>query len=167
MLESAVHGELDNCWVCRTAWYVKSYGTSWVIIQTRQLMCRKWYLISLGQSFALLLFVRIEVDREWPWNILQPDKAYFNLQFFVDPKKLQYISNWESVPAKVVSLSAGKYHCSAEYRQYLWSIRFFIKDNLPAGPVTCTSTGKRYEAFMHIMSCRHFTSVSVWIAQYS
>ncbi|KMQ82897.1 transposable element tc3 transposase [Lasius niger] len=100
------------------------------------------------ESFALQFLARMEVDKEWPWNILWSDEAHFHLHGSVNTQNCRIWATENPFHLHSLPLHSEKVTVWCGITATFIVGPFFFEEITPAGPVTCTVTGKRYEALL-------------------
>ncbi|GFX07811.1 alkaline phosphatase, germ cell type [Trichonephila clavipes] len=98
--------------------------------------------------FSLQFLARLEVDPEWPWNILWTDEAHFDLDGSVNTHNCRI---WETDnPHSTIQIPLhspkGTVWCGLLASFILGP--YFFKELGVGGPVTCSITGQRYASLL-------------------
>lgn len=99
-------------------------------------------------SFALRFLARMEVDNKWPWNILWSDEAHFHLHGSVNTQNCRIWATENPFQLQPLPLHSEQVTVWCGITATFIIGPFFFEEITPAGPVTCTVTGKRYEALL-------------------
>ena len=98
------------------------------------------------EAFALEFLTRMEVDNEWPWNILWTNEAHFHLHGFFNTQNCRICAKGKPFATASVAMHSPKvtvwYRFAASCM--VGPLFFFFEEIGPVGPVTCAVNGKRY-----------------------
>ncbi|GFU61856.1 uncharacterized protein TNCV_375141 [Trichonephila clavipes] len=92
--------------------------------------------------FSLQFLAHLEVDPEWPWNILWTDEAHFHLDGLVNTHNCRIWETDNPHATLRVTLHSPKSNGVGFPRLYSWPV--FFEELGAGGPVTCSITGQRY-----------------------
>ncbi|GFW56981.1 uncharacterized protein TNCV_3472651 [Trichonephila clavipes] len=98
--------------------------------------------------FLLQFLARLEVDPEWPWNILWSDGAHFHLD---GPVNTHNCRIWESDnphSTSFVLLHSPKVTVWCGFSASFILGPYFFEELGDGGPVTCSITGQRYTSLL-------------------
>ncbi|GFX53501.1 DUF4817 domain-containing protein [Trichonephila clavipes] len=94
--------------------------------------------------FSLQFLARLEVDPEWPWNILWTDEAHFHLYGSVNTHNCRIWETDNPHSTLRVPLHSPKVTVWCGFSESFFILGPYFFEELGAGgPVTCSITGKR------------------------
>jgi hypothetical protein len=99
-------------------------------------------------TFALAFLARMEVDNDWPWNVLWTDEAHFHLQGYVNTQNCRIWATENPHANHPVPLHSAKVTVWCGFTASFILGPYFFEERGPAGPVTCTVNGRRYESLL-------------------
>ncbi|GFX63234.1 transposable element tc3 transposase [Trichonephila clavipes] len=98
--------------------------------------------------FSLQFLARLQVDPEWPWNILWTDEAHFHLDGSVNTHNCRI---WETDNPHCtlrVPLHSPKVTVWCGFSASFILGPYFFEELGAGGPVTCSITGQRYASLL-------------------
>ncbi|GFV36460.1 transposable element tc3 transposase [Trichonephila clavipes] len=98
--------------------------------------------------FSLQFLARLEVDREWPWNILWTDKAHFHLDGSVNTHNCRIWETDNPHSTLRVPLHSPKATVWCGFSASFILGPYFFEVLGAGGPVTCSITGQRYASLL-------------------
>ncbi|GFV82083.1 transposable element Tcb2 transposase [Trichonephila clavipes] len=98
--------------------------------------------------FSLQFLARLEVDPEWPWNILWTDEARFHLDGSVNTPNCRIWETDNPHSTLRVPLHSSKVTVWLCFSASFYSWPVFFKELGAGGPVTCSVTGQRYASLL-------------------
>lgn len=104
--------------------------------------------LPIRHTFALEFLARMEVDNEWPWNILWTDEAHFYLNGVVNTQNCRIWATENPFACVSIPLHSAKVTVWCGMTASFIIGPFFFEEVAPAGPVTCTVNGKRYACLL-------------------
>ncbi|GFY13504.1 uncharacterized protein TNCV_4958741 [Trichonephila clavipes] len=98
----------------------------------------------LGMQFL----ARLEVDPEWPWNILWSDEAHFHFDGSVNTHNCRIWETDNPHSTLRVPLHSPKVTVYCGFSAYFILGPYFFEELGAGGPVTCSITGQRYASLL-------------------
>ncbi|GFU19326.1 uncharacterized protein TNCV_3032481 [Trichonephila clavipes] len=98
--------------------------------------------------FSLQFLARLEVDPEWPWNILWTDKAHFHLDGSVNTHNCRIWETDNPHSTLRVPLHSPKVTAWCGFSASFILGPYFFEELGAGGPVTCSITGQRYASLL-------------------
>ncbi|GFU63903.1 uncharacterized protein TNCV_4204201 [Trichonephila clavipes] len=98
--------------------------------------------------FSLQFLARLEVDSEWPWNILWTDEAPFHLNGSVNTHNCQIWETDNPHSTLQVPLHSPKVTVWCGFSTSFILGPYFFEELGAGGPVTCSITGQRYASLL-------------------
>ncbi|GFV63819.1 uncharacterized protein TNCV_2278231 [Trichonephila clavipes] len=98
--------------------------------------------------FSLQFLARLEVDPEWPWNILWTDKAHFHLDGSVNTHNCRIWETDNPHSTLRVPLHSPKVRVWCGFSASFILGPYFFEELGAGGPVTCSITGQRYASLL-------------------
>ncbi|GFY25112.1 uncharacterized protein TNCV_2693031 [Trichonephila clavipes] len=92
--------------------------------------------------FSLQFLARLEVDPEWPWNILWTDEAHFHLDGSVNTHNCRIWETDNPHSPLQVPLHSPKVTVWCEFSASFILDPYFFEELGAGGPVTCSITGQ-------------------------
>ncbi|GFS75026.1 uncharacterized protein TNCV_1396791 [Trichonephila clavipes] len=93
--------------------------------------------------FSLQFLTRLEVDPEWPWNILWTDEAHFHLDGSVNTHNCRIWETDNPHSTLQVPLYSPKVTVWSGFSASFILGKYFFEEIGVGGPVTCYTTGQR------------------------
>ncbi|GFY34451.1 uncharacterized protein TNCV_2821371 [Trichonephila clavipes] len=97
---------------------------------------------------SLQFLARLEVDPEWPWNILRTDKAHFHLDGSVNTHNCRIWETDNPHSTLRVPLHSPKVTAWCGFSASFILGPYFFEKLGAGGPVTCSITGQRYASLL-------------------
>ncbi|GFX33094.1 DUF4817 domain-containing protein [Trichonephila clavipes] len=94
--------------------------------------------------FSLQFLARLEIDPEWPWNILWTDEAHFHLDGSVNTHNCRIWESDNPHSTLQVPLHSPKVTVWCGFSASFILGPYFFEELGAGGPVTCSITGQRY-----------------------
>ncbi|GFT13985.1 transposable element tc3 transposase [Trichonephila clavipes] len=98
--------------------------------------------------FSLQFLARLEVDPEWPWNILRTDEAHFHLDGSVNTHNCRIWESDNPHSTLQVPLHSPKVTMWCGFSASFILGPYFFEELGAGGPVTCSITGQRYASLL-------------------
>ncbi|GFS85514.1 uncharacterized protein TNCV_2793861 [Trichonephila clavipes] len=98
--------------------------------------------------FSLQFLARLEVDPEWPWNILWIDEAHFHLDGSVNTHNCRIWESDNPHSTLQVPLHSPKVTVWCGFSASFILGPYFFEELGAGGPVTCSITGQRYASLL-------------------
>ncbi|GFU86465.1 uncharacterized protein TNCV_1418171 [Trichonephila clavipes] len=98
--------------------------------------------------FSLQFLARLEVDPEWPWNILWTDEAHFHLDGSVNTHNCRIWETDNPHSTLRVPLHSPKVTVWCGFSASFILGPYFFEELGAGGPVTCFITGQRYASLL-------------------
>ncbi|GFU79343.1 uncharacterized protein TNCV_2138661 [Trichonephila clavipes] len=98
--------------------------------------------------FSLHFLARLEVDPEWPWNILWTDEAHFHLDGSVNTHNCRIWETYNPHYTLRVPLHSPKVTVWCGFSASFILGPYFFEELGAGGPVTCSITGQRYASLL-------------------
>ncbi|GFW36722.1 uncharacterized protein TNCV_1220541 [Trichonephila clavipes] len=98
--------------------------------------------------FSLQVLARLEVDPEWPWNILWTDEAPFHLDGLVNTPNCRIWETDNLHSILQVPLHSPKVTVWCGFSTSFILGPYFFEELGAGGPVTCSITGQRYASLL-------------------
>ncbi|GFU71866.1 uncharacterized protein TNCV_1628071 [Trichonephila clavipes] len=98
--------------------------------------------------FSLQFLARLEVDPEWPWNILWTDEAHFHLDGSVNTHNCRIWETDNPHSTLRVPLHSPKVTVWCEFSASFILGPYFFEELGAGGLVTCSITGQRYASLL-------------------
>ncbi|GFW37710.1 uncharacterized protein TNCV_4629151 [Trichonephila clavipes] len=98
--------------------------------------------------FSLQFLARLEVDPEWPWNILWTNKAHFHLDGSVNTRSCRIWETDNPHSTLEVPLHSRKVTVWCGFSTSFILGPYFFEDLSAGGPVTCSIIGQRYASLL-------------------
>ncbi|GFT54416.1 transposable element tc3 transposase [Trichonephila clavipes] len=98
--------------------------------------------------FSLQFLTRLELDPEWPWNILWTDEAHFRLDGSVNTHNCRIWETDNSHSTLQVPLYSPKVTVWSGFSASFILGKYFFEEIGAGGPVTCYTTGQRYASLL-------------------
>ncbi|GFV86584.1 uncharacterized protein TNCV_4184391 [Trichonephila clavipes] len=98
--------------------------------------------------FSLQFLARLEVDPEWPWNILWTDEAHFHLDCSVNTHNCRIWGTDNPHSTLRVPLHSPKVTVWCGFSASFILGPYFFEELGAGGPVTCSITGQRYASLV-------------------
>ncbi|GFV37595.1 uncharacterized protein TNCV_4982171 [Trichonephila clavipes] len=98
--------------------------------------------------FSLQFLARLEVDPEWPWNILWTDEAHFHLDGLVNAHNCRIWESENPHSTLQVPLHSPKVTVWCGFSASFILGPYFFEELVARGPVTCHITGQRYASLL-------------------
>ncbi|GFW58337.1 transposable element tc3 transposase [Trichonephila clavipes] len=98
--------------------------------------------------FSLQFLARLEVDPEWPWNILWTDEAHFHLDGSVNTHNCRIWETDNPHSTLRVPLHSPKVTVLCGFSASFILGPYFFEELGTGGPVTCSITGQRYASLL-------------------
>ncbi|GFV45124.1 transposable element tc3 transposase [Trichonephila clavipes] len=98
--------------------------------------------------FSLQFLARLEVDPEWPWNILWTDKAHFHLDGSVNTHNCRIWETDNPHSTLRVPLHSPKVTVWCGFSTTFILGLYFFEELGAGGSVTCSITGQRYASLL-------------------
>ncbi|GFW06585.1 uncharacterized protein TNCV_2189181 [Trichonephila clavipes] len=97
---------------------------------------------------SLQFLARLEVDPEWPWNILWTDEAHFHLDGLVNTHKCRIWETGNPHSTLQVPLHSLKVTVWCGFSAFCILGPYFFEELGAGGPVRCSITGQRYASLL-------------------
>ncbi|GFU79014.1 uncharacterized protein TNCV_308541 [Trichonephila clavipes] len=97
---------------------------------------------------VLWFLARLEVDPEWPWNILWTDEAHFHLDGSVNTHNCRIWETDNPHSTLRVPLHSPKVTVWCGFSASFILGPYFFEELGAGGPVTCSITGQRYASLL-------------------
>ncbi|GFX16657.1 transposable element tc3 transposase [Trichonephila clavipes] len=104
--------------------------------------------IETRHLFSLQFLARLEVDPEWPWNILWTDEAHFHLDGSVNTHNCRIWETDNPHSTLRVPLHSPKVTVWCGFSASFILGLYFFEELGAGGPVTCSITGQRYASLL-------------------
>ncbi|GFY22565.1 uncharacterized protein TNCV_2178261 [Trichonephila clavipes] len=98
--------------------------------------------------FSLQFLARLEVDPEWPWNILWTDEAHFHLDGSENTHNCRIWESNNPHSTLQVPLHSPKITVWCGFSAYFILGPYFFEELGAGGPVTYSITGQRYASLL-------------------
>ncbi|GFT24852.1 uncharacterized protein TNCV_3021381 [Trichonephila clavipes] len=98
--------------------------------------------------FSLQFLARLEVDPEWPWNILWTDEAHFHLDGSVNTHNCRIWETDNPHSTLRVPLHSPKVTVWCGFSASFILGPYFFEELGAGGPVSCSITGQRYASLL-------------------
>ncbi|GFW94696.1 uncharacterized protein TNCV_4247361 [Trichonephila clavipes] len=98
--------------------------------------------------FSLQFLARLEVDPEWPWNILWTDEAHFHLDGSVNTHNCRIWETDNPHSTLRVPLHSPKVTVWCGFSASFILGPYFFEELGAGGPITCSITGHRYASLL-------------------
>ncbi|GFY09453.1 transposable element tc3 transposase [Trichonephila clavipes] len=98
--------------------------------------------------FSLQFLARLEVDPEWPWNIIWTDEAHFHLDGSVNTHNCRIWESDNPHSTLQVPLHSPKVTVWCGFSTSFILGPYFFEELGAGGPVTCSITGQRYASLL-------------------
>ncbi|GFT26553.1 uncharacterized protein TNCV_3603971 [Trichonephila clavipes] len=98
--------------------------------------------------FSLQFLARLEVDPEWPWNILWTDEAHFHLDGSVNTHNCRIWETDNPHSTLRVPLHSPKVTVWCGFSASFILGPYFLEELGAGGSVTCSITGQRYASLL-------------------
>lgn len=95
-------------------------------------------------TFALTFLARMEIDNDWPWNILWGDEAHFYLNGSVNTQNCRIWACERPTVIQEVPLHSPKVTVWCGFTATFILGPYFFEHITRTGPMTCTVTGEKY-----------------------
>ena len=105
----------------------------------------------LRETFALTFLARMEVEQNWPYNILWTDEAHFYMRGTVNTHNCRIWST--EIPHQVQQMPLNSPHVTAwiGFTATFMIGPYFCEEITPQGPKTCSVTAARYRKMLEDM----------------
>ncbi|GFU35820.1 transposable element tc3 transposase [Trichonephila clavipes] len=98
--------------------------------------------------FSLQCLARLEVDPEWPWNILWTNEAHFHLDGSVNTHNCRIWETDNPHSTLRIPLHSPKVTVWCGFSASFILGPYFFEELYAGGPVTCSITGQRYASLL-------------------
>ena len=98
--------------------------------------------------FSLQFLARLEVDSEWPWNILWTDEAHFHLDGSVNTHNCRIWEPKNPHAILQVPLHSPKVTVWCGFTAAFILGPYFFEELTARGPIRCSITGQRYASLL-------------------
>ncbi|GFX94717.1 transposable element tc3 transposase [Trichonephila clavipes] len=103
---------------------------------------------SVEEALICLFLARLEVDPEWPWNILWTDEAHFHLDGSVNTHNCRIWETDNPHSTLRVPLHSPKVTVWCGFSASFIHGPYFLEELGSRGTVTCSITGQRYASLL-------------------